>query len=442
MRTFRAGCGVIALLLASATTVYADDAPSPPAITFDADILPVLKSRCGKCHGDTKRTAGLSVLTGADLLRGGESGSPIVPGKPEESSLYELIHLGEMPPKGNDALTKDEIERIHRWIADGAKFSAATRTEPRITEQQIVPLMLLRCTACHGGRRKEADLDLRTKAGMLRGGKSGPAAVPGKPEESLLVRRVHAEEMPPRRQLVSVSVKPMEAHELKRIEAWIAAGMPESTTGPDIATTEPDMLVTDEDRQFWSFQPPREVTPPVMMNTAVRNPVDAFILAKLKDAGLSFSLEADRVTLIRRLSFDLRGLPPSPEEIDAFLTDPHPAAYEHLVDQWLASPHYGERWARHWLDVAGYADSEGSQNEDRVRPTMWRYRDYVIRALSSDKPYDRFLQEQLAGDELADYEHAPEITPELYDNIVATGFLRTVPDRTFANITNFGLFRF
>ncbi len=425
----------LALTVMTASAFAAE--PSSAAVNFDKEILPVLHARCVKCHGDAKRSGGLSLATGSELIRGGESGSVIVPGKPDESPLYELIHAGEMPPKGNAPLTAAEIERLHRWITEGAKLSASDRTTVMITEQQIVPLMLLRCTACHGGRRKEADLDLRTKAAMLRGGKSGPAAVPGKPDESLMVRRIHAEEMPPRRQLVSVSVKPMEAHELKRLEEWIAAGMPESTVGADIATTEPDRLVTDEDRQFWSFQPPREIPPPSIIDPSVRNSVDAFILEKLRTVGLSLAPEADRITLIRRLSFDLRGLPPTMDEIDAFVTDPQPNAYERLVDQWLASPHYGERWGRHWLDVAGYADSEGAQNEDRVRPTMWRYRDYVIRALNADKPYDRFLQEQLAGDELADYEHAAEITPEIYDNLVATGFLRTVPDRTFANITNF-----
>lgn len=425
------------LIVGAAVATIAAAEPAATPINFDNDVLPILRARCGKCHSEAKRSGGLNLVAGADLLRGGESGGPVVPGKPDESLLYEMIHLGEMPPKGNEPLTDEEAARIHRWISEGAKVSASDSQGVTITEQQIIPLMLLRCTACHGGRRKEGDLDLRSKAAMLRGGKSGPAAVPGNPAESLMVRRIHAEEMPPRRQLVSVSVKPMEAHELKKIEEWIAAGMPESTVGPDVATTEPDRFVTDDDRQFWSFQPPRAVTPPAIYDPSINNPVDAFVLEKLRTVGLSFAPEADRLTSIRRLSFDLRGLPPTIEEIDQFLAETDATAYENLVDRWLASPHYGERWGRHWLDVAGYADSEGAQNEDRVRPTMWRYRDYVIRALNSDKPYDRFLQEQLAGDELADYEHAAEITPEIYDNLVATGFLRTVPDRTFANITNF-----
>src|SRR5262249_34271062 len=169
----------------------------------------------------------------------------------------------------------------------------------------------------------------------------------------------------------------------------------------------------------------------------VRNPVDAFILQKLEQKGLTLSPEADPLTLLRRASFDLTGLPPEPAEVQAFLADARPDAYERMIDRLLASPRYGERWGRYWLDLAGYADSEGKREQDLPRPHAWRYRDYVIRSFNSDKPYSRFLLEQLAGDELADYEHAKEITPEIYDNLVATAFLRMVPDATWANITNY-----
>ncbi|MFN8706905.1 MAG: DUF1549 domain-containing protein, partial [Planctomyces sp.] len=345
-------------------------------------------------------------------------------------------------PKGNEPLTAEEISLLERWITQGAKISGGANAGAAVTSEQIVPLMLLRCSACHGGRRTEAGLDLRTREGILRGGKSGPAAIPGNPTESLMIRRVHAEEMPPRRLLVSVSVKPMESTELKLLETWIAAGMPEPEQKAASLEQDHDSDVSDEDRQFWSFQPPKATAPPVSQLSAtgqslVRNGIDAFILQRLEEKGLTLAGDADRATLIRRLSFDLIGLPPAPEEVRAFVNDQNPRAWENLVDRLLESPHYGERWARHWLDVAGYADSEGSQNEDRVRPNMWRYRDYVIRSFNADKPYDRFLQEQLAGDELADYQNSSEITDEIYQNIVATGFLRTAPDRTFANITNF-----
>jgi hypothetical protein len=273
---------------------------------------------------------------------------------------------------------------------------------------------------------------------MLRGGKSGPAIVPGKPDESLLIKRVRAGQMPPNNRLVEASVKPIEPAEIDVLARWIAASAPEVEVAPDVATTAPDPLVTDKDRNFWAFKPPRQApVPAVRAADRVRNPIDAFVLQKLEAKGLTLSPEADRATLIRRAAFDLTGLPPDPDEVRAFLADPAPDAYERLIDRLLASPRYGERWGRRWLDLAGYADSEGKREQDLPRPHAWRYRDYVIRALNADKPYDRFLVEQLAGDELTDYEHAPEITPELYDNLVATGFLRMAGDPTWANITGY-----
>jgi len=161
----------------------------------------------------------------------------------------------------------------------------------------------------------------------------------------------------------------------------------------------------------------------------VRNPVDAFVQKKLEENGLTLGPETDRLTLMRRAYLDLTGLLPEPEEMRAFLADQAPDAYERLIDRLLASPHYGERWSRHWLDLAGYAESEG-HFADPVRPFAYRYRDYVIRSFNADKPYDRFLIEQLAGDELVDYEHAKVVTREIMDSLVATGFLRMAPDGT------------
>src|SRR5262249_23800545 len=163
-------------------------------------------------------------------------------------------------------------------------------------------------------------------------------------------------------------------------------------------------LVTEKDRQFWSFRPPvRPAIPAVKAAERVRTPIDAFILEKLEAKGLKLSPEADRRMLLRRVGFDLIGLPPTPAEGEEVLSDTRPDAYERLVDQLLSSPHYGERWGRHWLDSAGYSDSVGGDNDPGqlfVREGMWRYRDYVVRSLNTDKPYDRFLLEQLAGDEL------------------------------------------
>jgi mono/diheme cytochrome c family protein len=431
---------VVLLITAVAPRLYADEpgkSEAEEAPVYETDVEPILRANCFRCHDAKTKEAGLNLSTPRQLLRGGESGIVIRAGQPAASLLLEMIRDGEMPAEG-EPLKAAEIETIRRWIAGGAKFRDPKVIAPVDTQHDILPILRLRCTACHGGRRREANLDLRTVAGLLKGGKSGPAVVSGKPGESLLVKRIQAGEMPPRRQLVSVSVKPMAEVELQRLAAWIRLGLTESDAGPDIATTQPDALVSDIEREFWSFQSLKPVAiPSVKAIDSVRNPIDSFIIEKLESSGLSLSPAADRLTLLRRVTFNLTGLPPTPEEIEQFQDDDEPGAYERLVDRLLASPRYGERWGRHWLDVAGYADSEGAQNEDRIRRHIYRYRDYVIRAFNADKPYDRFLHEQIAGDELADYENAKEMTEELYDNLVATGFLRTTPDRTFANITNF-----
>jgi hypothetical protein len=410
-----------------------------PVPLFEKEVQPLLKAKCFRCHGDKVKKADLDLSTNAGIRKGSESGPVIVPGKPEESKLYEMVHTTVMPPGKKDKLSSAEVEIIRRWIESGARLGADTgHAESAITQHNVIPILLRRCTVCHGPRQREGSLDLRSKASMLRGGKSGPAIVPGKPDESLLLKKVRSGEMPPRRQLIEVSIKPIEAAEIEVIAQWIAQGAPEIAVVPDVAGAETDPLVTEKDRNFWAFQPPRAVTPPAVRQAErARNPIDAFVLHRLEEKGLSLSPEADRQTLLRRAYYDLIGLPPSADEVRAFVSDPDPRAYENLIDRLLASPRYGERWGRHWLDLAGYADTEGKREQDIVRPFNWRYRDYVIRAFNDDKPYSRFLLEQLAGDELADYEHAPEITPEICDNLVATGFLRQAPDPTWYNLTNF-----
>src|SRR6185437_6946135 len=183
--------------------------------------------------------------------------------------------------------------------------------------------------------------------------------------------------------------------------------------------------------------------PKVPAISGVRHPIDSFLKHKLIAKGLDFSPEADRLTLLRRATIDLTGLPPTPAEQDAFLADRSANAYEKVVDRLVASPRYGERWARHWLDVAGYADSEGILDADYVRSAAWRYRDWVIRAFNADMPYDRFLREQIAGDELVDYWSAyktqESLTPRVVEALVATGYLRNAGDTSrpdFVNIKN------
>src|SRR5262245_59060589 len=324
----------------------------------------------------------------------------------------------------------------HASSADRAAATAATPPAPKsppaapLTQQHVTHMMLMNCTVCHGRRKQEAGLDLRTRAGMLKGGKSGPAIVPGDPDKSLLLKKVRSGEMPPFLRIMQANVKPLSAQQIERLAQWIAQGAPEGRTEVDVATAEPDPLVADKDRAFWSFRAPAPASVPAVRDAGrIRNPVDAFLQKTLEDAGLALGPETDRLTLMRRAYLDLTGLLPEPEAIQAFLADRRPDAYERLIDELLASPRYGERWGRYWLDLAGYADSDG-HFADLIRPYAFRYRDYVIRSFNGDKPYDRFLLEQLAGDELADYEHAKVIGQEILDNLVATGFLRMAPDGT------------
>ncbi|MCF7764513.1 MAG: PSD1 and planctomycete cytochrome C domain-containing protein [Verrucomicrobia bacterium] len=297
----------------------------------------------------------------------------------------------------------------------------------------VLPVLLLHCSECHGRQVHEGGLDVRRVEFLLKGGKSGAAIVPGNPSESLLIRKIRDGAMPPREKLASHSVKPVEAEELERMERWIASG----AKADDEMEAAVIPSVRASDREHWAFQPPRSGPVPWTGSGESGNGIDGFIHQELREQGLGFSSEAARHSLVRRVYFDLLGVPPEPEAVERFVRDPDPQAYEKLVDRLLASPAYGERWGQYWLDLSGYADSEGVQHADPERPFAYRYRDYVIRAFNSDKPYDRFLLEQIAGDELADYENGREITPEIYDNLVATGFLRMSSDGTFAGITGF-----
>ena len=292
-------------------------------------------------------------------------------------------------------------------------------------ERDIRPLLRTHCFHCHGeAGRVEGGLDLRMRRLIVAGGDSGAAVVPGDPENSWLVARISSGEMPPE----EIEHRPTK-EEIELVREWVAAGAATIRTEPDIS---PDDYLTEEERGFWSFQPVIRVEPPKVSDVSrVRTPIDHFILARLEDSNLTLSQDADKLTLLRRATYDLWGLPPSPEEIEQFLADDAPDAYSRLVDRLLAAPRYGERWGRHWLDVAGYADSEGYADDDIVRPDAYRYRDYVIRAFNSNKPLDQFVVEQLAGDELAapPYEN---LSPGAIELLTATGFLRMVPDGTGA----------
>ena len=392
---------------------------APPA--FDSTAQPVFAAKCVACHGENGQGK-LDLRTEAAVLKGGASGAAVVPGEAAKSLLLDKVITGQMPP-GKVKLTAAETDQLRTWIERGLAPAAPALSAVR--EQDARAVFQARCVTCHGSGRRDGGLDLRTVAGRLKGGKSGPGLVPGKPEESLIYQRIVKGQMPPDKLAKELAVELPTAGETEKIRAWIAAGAPEPVM------IKAEAMVKEADRQFWSFQPPKRPSVPV----ATGNPVDAFLLTKLQTKKMSYSPAAPRLTLMRRAYLDLLGLPPAKAEIEAYEQDQRPGAYERLVDRLLASPHYGERWGQHWLDLAGYSDSEGFGQDDGVRPYAWRYRDYVIRSLNSDKPYDRFLTEQIAGDELSDdWKKAKETaSQEVIDRLAATGFLRTAPDPTNSN---------
>lgn len=303
--------------------------------------------------------------------------------------------------------------------------------EPPAFDRDIRPILKAACTHCHGEEEPiQGGVDLRLRRFLLAEADGGePVIVPGDPDASLLVRVVESGEMP-------AEGKPLEPAQIATLRAWIAAGAPVESDEPE--SLPPGPFISRAERLHWAFLP--IVAPPIPATSddeRSRTPVDAFLIEQQRAAGLAFADDADRETLIRRLSFGLTGLPPTPAEIDAFVTDTADGAYERLVERLLASPAYGQRWARHWLDVAGYADSNGQVEADSLRPHAWRYRDYVVDSFNADKPWDQFITEQLAGDELAGVVQGETNEavhdPTRRDLLIATGFLRTAPDGTGDN---------
>lgn len=309
--------------------------------------------------------------------------------------------------------------RFIRWVPVvllvGAlpKWAAAdSAVDPiRFFEESVRPILAERCYSCHSDGRQRGDLRVDSMEALLAGGESGPALVPGHADQSLLIEAIRYEsyQMPPGGR--------MPDEEIDVLVRWIDSGA--LWPGYDGATIRqvPDggSKITDQDRAWWSFQPIGDPHVPAVAEQAwCRNEIDYFVLDRLHSEGLTPAPEADRAVLIRRVTFDLTGLPPTPDEVRAFVADAEPDAYERLVDRLLASSRYGERWARHWLDLVRYAESDGYR-QDAYRPHTWRYRDYVIRSFNEDKPYDRFVLEQLAGDELL---------PHDLDALAATAYLR------------------
>lgn len=300
--------------------------------------------------------------------------------------------------------------------ADSVETVESIRTAAKAGfESSFGSIAVRRCLECHNPSDAKGGLDLTRRDTLHKGGDSGAAIAPGKPEESYLIERVREGSMPPKDH-----GRPLSNDETKRLAAWVAAG----AKWPKGRVLSQFDFTTDRraGRDWWSLEPVRHSDPPIVDvrendGAIVRTPVDAFILRRLNDAGLSPAPPADRATLLRRATFDLLGLPPTPDEIDAFINDDAPDAYDRLIDRLLASPQYGERWGRHWLDVVRFGESDGYEH-DKLRPHAWRYRDYVVDAFNRDKPYNDFVRAQLAGD---------AIEPRTHMAIAATGFLVAGP---------------
>ncbi len=295
-----------------------------------------------------------------------------------------------------------------------------------VFEKDVRPILKAHCFHCHGeDGEKKGGLDVRLARFLLKGGESGPAILAGKPAESHLLELLKKGEMPKEK-------AKLPDKDIATIEQWILAGVP--TARPEPETLGPEHQFTEEERSWWSLQPIRRPEVPAKKDPRERNPIDAFVRVELEKNGLSFSDEADEATLVRRLSFDLTGLPPG-AVIGDRKSEPT-TDYGSLITELLSSPHYGERWGRHWLDVAGYADSEGFNEQDTERKHAWKYRDYVIEALNADKPFDEFVREQIAGDEIAaklglNADSPTDAEKGRYGELVtATGFLRMAPDGT------------
>lgn len=312
---------------------------------------------------------------------------------------------------------KHSIARLFTGVllvtASAASADDSSARKAEFFEKEVRPLLVEHCFDCHSGQgRIKGGLRLDTAAGVIQGGDSGAAIVPGDPDASLLIDAVRYQnldlQMPPK--------NPLSASAIAVFEKWVADGAhdPRKRQAEPFQSSAPTGMSVEEGRMFWSLRsvsdPP---IPEVTDATRIRNPIDAFVLHRLSENGLSFAPPADKATLIRRVTQDLIGLPPTPAEVDAFLADESPAAFEKVVERLLNSPHYGVRWGRHWLDVARYADSNGL-DENLGYGQAWRYRDYVVDAFNNDKPFDRFLVEQIAGDLL------PDATQETK---TATGFL-------------------
>jgi len=401
--------------LATAAVFLSMRAVPAADVSFQKDISPIFEQACAKCHLGDMAMGKLRLDSEAEILRGGVSGPAVVAGKSGDSLLVKrILGLNDAPrmPMGGSPLSDAQVKLIRAWVDQGkfdtsqasAAVSAAATPAKESTEfaTKVRPILAARCYSCHGPNLQQNGLRLDSLQGVLKGSDSGKVVVPGHSQNSRLISRLLAQERP----MMPYGGPQLPQDEIATIRRWIDDGAP----GPDSNAP----LAAVKAPRHWSYvKPVRPALPEVNDAAWCRNPIDYFILARLQREGLKPAPQAPKSTLLRRVYLDLTGLPPSPQEVAAFVADQSPDAYEKVVDRLLASPHYGERWARPWLDLARYADSNGYE-KDRRR-TAWEYRDWVIRALNQDMPFREFTIEQIAGDML------PNPTKE---QLVATGFNR------------------
>ena len=310
-----------------------------------------------------------------------------------------------------------------QWLAHCNGASVNTDSDHLTFEAQVRPILKAACFHCHGEeKKKRGGLDVRLVHLMKTGGKSGTAIVAGKPESSLIWKQIAEDKMPD-------GPKKLTEKQKQTIRDWIAQGAKTARPEPK----DPDSIrFTEEELSHWAFEPVKDHPVPRPAGFDIRTPIDAFIAGRLAKRGLRFSPRANRETLIRRITYDLTGIPPTAAEVEAFVGDETPQAWAKLVDRLLSSSEFGVRWGRHWLDVAGYAESDGGGGSDTKRPNAWHYRDYVFESFNRNKPIDQFLREQIAGDELIGGK--PDTNnPRHVELLTATGFMRMAPDPTQTN---------
>ncbi|MFN7996568.1 MAG: DUF1553 domain-containing protein [Bryobacteraceae bacterium] len=401
--TFFAGCTLWAFL---AIPAWAQQSAAPAGNLYSDYVQPVFQKSCLPCHGPEAKSAGLDLSTREGVLHGGEHGAVIQPGDAKASLLYKVVaHEAEphMPLKGA-RLPQEQIDHIAEWIKAGAPFGQAATADMALFRQTVKPLLEANCIKCHNAQLRRAGLDLTTRDTLLRGGDAGAVITPGDAKSSVLYKRISHLEQP----AMPFGGQKLPDAAIAQIAEWINAGAPY-----DAPLSAGKAALT-----HWAFKQPELPPVPRVKNQGwVRNPIDAFVAAEQEKRGLKPLPAADRRVLLRRVYLDLIGIPPSAQEMDAFLADSSKDAYEKIVDKLLSSPRYGERWGRHWMDIWRYSDWYGWRAQNQVRYSqrhIWHWRDWIIESVNRDKGYDQMIVEMLAGDELA---------PNNPDIVRATGYL-------------------